>query len=211
MMTSRLILVGCGAFARELINWVDDLVDLGKSIKVTGFLDENPKALDGFPYAVSYLGSINAYEPQVGDQLLMAIGDPKAKKAIYSDLKAKGASFTSLIHPSAVIARTAKLGEGVVVCPQAFVSADAIVGDLCAINGNASIGHDVRLGDFCTLSSHVDLTGWVQVEECAFFGSGARVLPKVKIGTGARIGAGAVVMRGVPADAVVYAPPAKRL
>ena len=210
MMSGRLILVGCGAFARELINWVDDLVDLGKSIQVSGFLDENPKALDGFPYAVPYLGTITAYKPQVGDQLLMAIGDPKAKKALYADLKAKGASFASLIHPTAVIARTSKLGEGVVVCPQAFISADAVVGNLCVINGNASVGHDVRLGSFSTLSSHVDLTGWVQVEECVFFGSGARVLPKVKIGTGARIGAGAVVMRGVPADKVVYAPPSKR-
>lgn len=211
MMTKRLILVGCGAFARELINWVDDLVDLGKSIPVTGFLDDSPKALDGFPYSVPYLGTIAAYLPEAGDQLLMAIGDPKAKRTLFSELKDKGASFTSLVHPSAVIARSAKLGEGVVVCPQAFVSADAVVGDLCAINGNASVGHDVRLGSFSTLSSHVDLTGWVQVEECSFFGSGARVLPKVKIGTGARIGAGAVVMRNVPADTVMFAPPAKRL
>lgn len=211
MTMDRLILLGCGAFARELINWVDDLVDLGKSIRVSGFLDDNSQALDGFPYSVPYLGSIPNYVPQQGDQLLMAIGDPKAKKAIYEDLKAKGAVFASLIHPSAVIARTARLGEGVVVCPQAFVSADAVVGDLCAINGNASVGHDVRLGSFSTLSSHVDLTGWVQVDECVFFGSGARVLPKVKIGLGARIGAGAVVMRSVPTDAVMYALPAKRL
>lgn len=211
MTMSRLILVGCGAFARELINWVDDLVDLGRSIKVSGFLDESPQALDGFPYSVPYLGSITSYTPQLGDMLLMAIGDPKAKKTIYEDLKAKGAAFASLIHPSAVIAKSAKLGEGVVVCPQAFVSADAVVGDLCAINGNASVGHDVRLGSFSTLSSHVDLTGWVQVDECVFFGSGARVLPKVRIGLGARIGAGAVVMRSVPTDAVMYAQPAKRL
>ncbi len=210
-MSNRLILVGCGAFARELINWVDDLVDIGRSIQLSGFLDANPNALNGFPYTVPYLGTIPDYKPKAGDQLLMAIGDPKVKKALYVDLKSKGASFASLIHPSAVIARSAKLGEGVVVCPQAFVSADAVVGDLCAINGNASVGHDVRLGSFSTLSAHVDLTGWVQVNECAFFGSGARVLPKVKIGTGARIGAGAVVMRGVPADAVVFAPPAKRL
>lgn len=211
MTMGRLIVVGCGAFARELINWVDDLVDIGKSIQVSGFLDDNPQALAGFPYSTPYLGSIPNYTPQEGDQLLMAIGDPKAKKTIYEDLKAKGAVFASLIHPSAVIARTAKLGEGVVICPQAFVSADAVVGDLCAINGNTSVGHDVCLGSFSTLSSHVDLTGWVQVGECVFFGSGARVLPKVKIGFGARIGAGAVVMRSVPADAVMYAQPAKRL
>lgn len=210
-MMNRIILVGCGAFARELINWVDDLVDLGKSSPVAGFLDDNPNALNGFPYSVPYLGAISTYVPQAGDLLLMAIGDPHAKKTLYAELKGKGASFTQLIHPSAVIARSARLGEGVVVCPQAFVSADAVLGDLCAINGNASVGHDVRLGSFSTLSSHVDLTGWVQVGDCAFFGSGARVLPKLKIGSGARVGAGSVVIRSVPSDTVVFAPPAKRL
>jgi sugar O-acyltransferase (sialic acid O-acetyltransferase NeuD family) len=211
MISSRFILVGCGAFARELINWVDDLVELGRSIPLTGFLGENSEAFDGLPYAVPYLGTIQSYTHQAGDLLLMGIGDPKVKKALYGELKAKCALFASLIHPSAVIAKTAKLGEGVVVCPHAFVSADAVVGELCAINGNSSVGHDVRLGSFSTLSSHVDLTGWVQVEECVFFGSGARVLPRVKIGYGARIGAGAVVMRTVPADTVMFTPPAKRL
>lgn len=211
MMTERLILVGGGDFARELINWTDDLVDLGKSIPVTGFLDDNPDALKGFQYPVAYLGSIQSYVPQPGDRLLMAVGNPKVKKTLFADMKSRGCHFSTLIHPSAVVARTARLGEGVVVCPQAFISADATVGDLCAINGSASVGHDVKLGSFATLSAHVDLTGWVQVDECVFFGSGARVLPKVKIAAGARIGAGAVVMRSVPADAVVYAPPAKRL
>jgi len=211
MMTERLILVGGGDFARELINWTDDLVDQGKSIPVTGFLDDNPDAFKGFHYPVAYLGSIQSYVSLPGDRLLMAVGNPKVKKSLFVDLKLKGCTFATLIHPSAVVARTATLGEGVVVCPQAFVSADAVVGDLCAINGSASVGHDVKLGSFATLSAHVDLTGWVNVAECVFFGSGARVLPKVKIGYGARIGAGAVVMRSVPADAVVYAPPAKRL
>lgn len=211
MMSKRLILVGGGDFARELINWTADLVDRGMSIPITGFLDDNPGALKGFQYPVEYMGSIHTYIPQAGDQLLMAVGNPKAKKTLFTDLKLKGCDFFTLIHPSAVVARTARLGEGVVVCPQAFISADATVGDLCAINGSASVGHDVKLGSFATLSAHVDLTGWVNVGECVFFGSGARVLPKVKIGAGARIGAGAVVMRSVPSDAVVYAPPAKRL
>ena len=211
MMTERLILVGGGELGRELINWIDDLADMGKSIPVTGFLDDNPDALKGFQYPVAYLGAIQFYVPQTGDLLLMAVGNPKVKKTLFADLKMRGCQFSTLIHPSAVVARTATLGEGVVVCPQAFISADATVGDLCAINGSASVGHDVKLGSFATLSAHVDLTGLVQVDECVFFGSGARVLPKVKIGKGARIGAGSVVMRSVPKDCVMYAPPAKRL
>jgi serine acetyltransferase len=103
------------------------------------------------------------------------------------------------------------LGEGVIVCPQALISADAVIGDMVAINCCASIGHDVVVGPFCTLSAHVDLTGWVEIDECVFFGSGARVLPKVKVQSGARIGAGAVILRSVSKDAVMYAQPAKKL
>lgn len=211
MMANRLILVGGGGFGRELINWVEDVVELGKCIPISGFLDDNSDSLAGFSYTVPHIGSIHSYVPHAGDQLLMAVGDPKVKKKLFIELKAKGAVFAQLIHPSAVVARTAVLGEGVVICPQALVSADVLVGDLCAINANTSVGHDVRLGDFSTLSAHVDLTGGVQVDECVFFGSGSRVLPKVKIGTGARIGAGVVVMRSVPAETVMYAPIAKRL
>jgi acetyltransferase-like isoleucine patch superfamily enzyme len=69
----------------------------------------------------------------------------------------------------------------------------------------------VVLGDYTTLSSHVDLTGWVRVGEACFFGSGARVLPKVAVGEGARIGAGAVVMRNVAPGATMFAAPAKKL
>jgi sugar O-acyltransferase (sialic acid O-acetyltransferase NeuD family) len=211
MMSERLILIGGGEFARELINWIDDLVDLGKSIPVTGFLDDNQDAMKGFHYPVLYLGPIASYFPLAGDRLLMAVSNPKIKKNLFTDLKLKGCVFTTMIHPTAVVARTASLGEGVVICPLAFISANAVVGDLCVINGSSSVGHDVKLGSFATLSAHVDLTGWVRVGECVFFGSGARVLPKVHIGAGARVGAGSVVIRPVPADAVVYAPHAKRL
>lgn len=210
-MTKRLILVGGGAFARELINWAESVPIDGATQSIDGYLDEVDGALASQNYQIPYLGRVQDFSPQTGDLLLMAIGGPLAKKRVFEELKAKGANFITLIHPSSVVARTARLGEGVVVCPQAFISADAVVGDMVAINSFASVGHDVVLGSFCTLSSHVDLTGWVQVEERVFFGSGARVLPKVKIRSGATIGAGANVMRSVPEDAVMYAQPAKKL
>lgn len=206
MNDARFILAGAGAFGRELINWAEDC-----GTPFTAFLDSSAEALAGFGYALDYLGTPDDFQPRAGDLLVMAVGEPEAKRRLALQLKARGAQFARLVHPSAVVARSARLGEGVVVCPQALVSTDAVLGDFSVVNALSSVGHDVDLGAFSTLSCHVDLTGWVRVGEACFFGSGARVLPKVRIGAAARIGAGAIVMRSVPDGATMYAAPAKKL
>ena len=211
MMKNRLILVGCGDFGRELINWADDAADAGACQKLSGFLDDNIAALENYSYELQYLGSVDAFTPVNGDLFVIGIANPETKRFIVQKLKAKGANFCKLIHPSAVIAKTAVLGEGVVVCPHAVISADVYVGDFVAINGLSSIGHDAKIGSFTTLSAHVDITGFVQVGESVFFGTGAKILPKVKIGNKSTIGAGTTIMRSVPEGAVMYALPAKRL
>lgn len=209
-MGGRLILVGAGSFGRELINWAYDVAEQGGSA-FSGYLDATQNVLAGSAYALPWLGTPDDFVPQPGDQLVLAIADPAAKQAVAGKLRAKGACFARLVHPTAVVARTAVLGEGVVLCPHSLVSADAQIGNFVAINAMASVGHDVVVGDYTTLSGHVDLTGFVQVGAGCFFGTGAKVLPKVKIGSRARIGAGATVMRAVPDEAVMYTMPAKRL
>lgn len=210
MNKSRLTLVGGGAFGRELINWALDIAKVGNFPEVSGFLDIGSEALGEYGYELEYLGDIEQYSPRNAEKFVIAIGDPKKKRKIVELLKNKGAQFETLIHPSAVVARSAVLGEGVVVCPNSFVSADARIGDFVAINGLSSIGHDVDLGSYSTLSAHVDLTGWVKVGEECFFGTGAKVLPKVTIGRGSRIGAGSLIMRDVKPETVMYAMPAKK-
>lgn len=211
MMHKQLIVAGCGAFARELINWAQDVADAGRGEAVSGFLDANPAALEGYPYQLDWRGNIDDYQPRDGEAVIVAIGNPTAKRAVVERLRARGARFASLVHPSAVVARSAVLGESVVICPQCVISSDAQVGDFVAVNVLSSVGHDVKLGAFSTLSSHVDLTGFVQTGEEVFFGSGAKVLPKLKIGARAKIGAGATVMRSVAEDAVIYTAPARKL
>lgn len=210
-MVKRLILVGGGASAREYIDLSDAICAGGQSKKITAYIDDTGPALKGSDYQLEYLGSVHQYIPNPGDEFVMAIASPQSKRQISQLLRDRGAKFAQLIHPSAAISSTAKLGEGVIIGAHTFVSASAKIGDLVAINALSSVGHDVDLGSFCTLSAHVDLTGYVQVGEGVFFGSGARVLPRVKIGSGAKIGIGATVMRSVPPNAVMYIQPAKKL
>ncbi len=210
-MAKHYIVVGGGGFGREVACWVMDLASRGGGGRVVGFLDDDVKNTAGFPPGVAYLGGIDSYAPRAEEELLLSIGDPKIKQRIVAKLKGRGAHFASLAHPTVVIALTATLGEGVVLCPYAVVSANAQVGDFVTVNICSSVGHDVRIGAFSTLSAHDDLTGGVLLAERVMVGSGARVLPGVHVGADAVIGAGAVVVRNVAAGTTVYALPAKPL
>jgi len=206
-METTYVLVGGGAFARELVGWLR--LDQPSAV-VRGYLGahEEPGMAR---YSLPWLGTVEQYTPAPTDRLLMAIGDPAAKRQVVETLAQRRAEFASFTHSSAVIHPGAVLGRGVVVCPNGVVSADADVGDFVCINLASTVGHDVVLGAFSTLSAHVDLTGRVQVGQGVFFGSGARAVPDVRIGANARVGAGATVMRTVADGSTVYAPPAKRL
>lgn len=211
MEKGRTIIVGAGGFGRELINWAQDCHQAGSLPPVAGLLDDDPRVMDGFTYPVGLLGTAVNFTPKPGDQLLMAIGTPAIKERVAEMLIARGAQFTTLIHPRAVIAGSARIGVGSILCPLSLVSADADIGRFCSINVLSSIGHDVRLGDYSTLSAHIDLTGAVSIGRGVMIGTGAKVLPRVKVGEGATIGAGSVVYRAVPAGRSVFSAPAKLL
>lgn len=208
----NIIIVGAGSFGRELCCWLEDIV-AGKPMRIGGFLDDTrapAEALNAqYPYPL--LGAIDSYAVRQDDVFVIAIADPPAKLRIAAALLEKGATFLTVVHPTAVLARTARLGQGVIVCPFALVSADSSVGDFVTINSYSSIGHDAQVAQGCTLSCHVDITGHTQIDEGVFFGSGATVLPKVQVGAQARIGAGTVIMRKVAPGSTMYAMPAKKL
>ena len=206
---SDYVLVGGGAFAREILGWFTP--GLASGDRFAGYLDDGEGSMATAGYDLPHLGPIGGFRPSSSQRLVMALTDPAGKAAVVERLADARDAFAALIHSRAWRTRTAVIGRGVVVGPFADISADARVGDFATVNGYASVGHDAELGAFSTLSGYVDLTGFVKVGERCFFGSGARVLPKVVIGADATIGAGAVVVRTGAAGSTMYAAPARRL
>ena len=203
------VLVGGGAFAREIFDWFAPGLEAGD--RFSGYLDDGDQPFKAFGRDLPQLGDTHGFKPGSETLLVMAVGDPGGKQALAQRLTAQGGRFATLLHPRAWISASARLGRGVVVGPFADVSADARGGDYVTLNAYASIGHDAQVGDFSTLSGYVDLMGGVKVGRAAFLGSGARVLPGVSVGDGCMIGAGAVVVRKAPDGATLYAAPARRL
>ena len=207
----RVIFVGAGDFGRELVSWflhiyLDNLDELA-----LGFIDDNVSTMRAGGRDLTYFGQINTFIPLVTDQLYMTITKPPVRRRIAHQLKDGGAKFSSFVHPYALIAATAIIGEGCILGPYSLVSENAVLDEFVIVNSYSSIGHEARVGACTTLSGHIDLTGHVRIGSEVFIGSGARVLPRQIVGNSAVVGAGAVVMRSVPDGRTAYASPAKLL
>ena len=104
---------------------------------------------------------------------------------------------------------------------QVYIGEDLIIIDELNDKGRVIIGDRVAISERVTLvvSSNPnfsrirpfikDLHGFIEIKDDAWLGTGTVILPNVKIGTGAVVGAGAVVIKDVPDFTVVGGVPAK--
>lgn len=211
VMSKRGVIIGGGAFAREARCWAANSKSSGDLPKFDYFLDANPDALSGFPeLGLNHLGDMETYQPQAEDLFLIAVGDPDVKGRVVERLSSLGAQFATVLHETAVISASAKIGVGVVIGPSAYIATDSTVGSFTCINSLTGIGHDAKIGEYCTISSQVDVTGNVVIGPMTFVGSGARIMPGVKVGRNSKIGAGALVVRSVRPDTTMFSAPARK-
>ena len=116
---------------------------------------------------------------------------------------------TSYIHPRARISAPSNVTIGTnCFIGRAFLYAlDKIsVGDKSIVGDDVFLctgSHDIYAADF-----HL-VTKPIAVGRCVWIGTGATILPGVRIGDGAVVGAMAVVSRDVPDEAVVVGNPAR--
>lgn len=207
----RLLIVGASGFGREILCWAREIPKAQREWDVGGFLDANPGALEGFGVDVPILGDPVSWEPEARDRFVCAIGDPTIKLRLCRALSARGAVFSTFIHPSAHVPAGNHLGEGVVFCPRSGLTTNVTVGDFVTFNLASGAGHDARIGDGCTFSGYAEVTGNVVLGEGVLLGSHACVLPGVAVGDFAKIGAGGVVVRRVPPGATVFGNPARQV
>ena len=205
-----IIIIGAGGFGREVYLWAKDSFSKDQ-YKITGFLDDNPKILDNYDMDVGIIGNLNSYEIKNQDRFLFAIGDIDVKKRLIIKMKKRGAKFLTLVHPTAIMANTTKIGEGVIICPFCLVSDNVLLEDFVMMNVYSSCGHDAKVGRYSILSPYATLNGFVILEDEVFLGTHTTVIPYKRVGYKSKISANSVVMRDVATNKIVFGVPGKAI
>lgn len=205
-----LIIVGAGGFGRELLQWVKDINKIENRWNILGFIDDTEDPLKDKACDYKVIGTIVDWEPKENQEFALAIADPNGKVIVANQLKEKGAKFATVIHPTASINEFAEMGEGLVVYPRATIGPNTQIGDFVTIL-SCGVGHDASIGSYSTICAFCDITGYVQIGEKVFVASSVSIIPKRKIGDGAYIGAGSVVIGNVRAGVHVFGNPAKKM
>lgn len=201
-MSESIILIGGSGHARVIMDCIR-----ASGGSVAGILD------DGIPAGTrisdtAVLGTVADWEAYPDHSFLIAIGNNEIRQTIAEKLPVR---WATVIHPSAVVSPSVRLGEGTVVMPNAVINAGAAVGRHCIINTGAVVEHDNVLGDYVHISPNAALGGTVTVGAGTHVGIGACVRNNTDICARCKIGAGAAVVKSITEPGTYVGVPARRI
>lgn len=199
----KLLIIGAGGHGKvvadaalKLLRWQE-----------IGFLDD----ANVFDYPYKILGKINSLGKLSNEfqDVFIAIGNNRLRGELLSDAKSIGYELPNIIHPSAIVSDSVKIGEGTLICPNAVINPFAQIGNGCIINTAAIIEHDCIINDYVHVSPNAALAGGVEVGAYSWIGIGSNIIGTKKIGKHVVVGAGSVVINDIQDNVKVVGVPAK--
>ncbi len=195
--------VGAGGHAKVVVS---TLQAAGYTIK--GLFDDDPMKSGKSVLGIPVRGSTAEFALLGPRPAVIGVGNNAARRKLAKQFE--GLEWVTVVHPTAYVHPSVRLGWGTVVFAGAVIQPDTVVGSHCIINTAASVDHDCILGDYVHVAPGSHLAGGVVLGEGVFLGIGSSTIPGVKVGSWTVVGAGGVVvsdlMPGVLAVGVPASP-----
>ena len=137
----NIVIIGAGDLGKELVWLVEDINKIKPTYVILGFLDDDVMKDRNAFAGYRVLGGNRRLERLIEKTPLsavVAIQDGSTRKKIVEE-HPNFNNWESIIHPSAVIASSRKLGKGSIVFPNTTVSVDTKIGDFGLLYINSTI------------------------------------------------------------------------
>jgi len=188
----------------------DIIVTMGR--KVEAYCDTSEKEFN--PINITYLG--NEQDKEVLENLksfdyFVSIGNNSIRKLIYERIKITLGQGITIVHSTAVISPSAKIGEACMISCQAIINAFSKIEDGVICNSGSIIEHESKIGAFSHIAPGAVLAGNVKIGHNTFIGANAVIKEGIEIGNNCLVGAGTVVVKNIPDNQTVVGNPQRKL
>lgn len=206
----NVVIIGAGGLGREIAAMM--IRHYSEQYNLLGFVDDGKTPHDTVNGAY-VLGGLDWLASQGQIAVVIALGKPAVRKAVYEKIKHLPLEFPNIIHPQARLhyPQFIEMGQGNIICDSAILTVNVSLGHFNLINLQATLGHDMVLHNYNTLMPAVHISGGAEIHSEAFIGTGANLIKATKVGSKAVVSAGAVVQNDIPTGETWAGVPAKPL
>jgi sugar O-acyltransferase (sialic acid O-acetyltransferase NeuD family) len=209
-VVEKIVILGAGGFAREVLDVFDACNEVGQSYDVLGWVVDREYGSAGtMVNDKPILGDLDWLAKHSSQVLAVcSIAAPELRLDVVGRATQRGIHFCNVIHPNATLTRWVAMGEGVVVTAGCILTNQIVLGNHVHVNLDCTIGHDAILDDFVTLAPGVHVSGKVRLSAGCYVGTGANIIDRIRVGEWSIVGAGSTVIRDVPPNTTVVGVPA---
>ncbi|MHB0956095.1 MAG: acetyltransferase [Pirellulaceae bacterium] len=133
---------------------------------------------------------------------LISMWDQNVRQEWLQAAEGLGMVPCSVVHPSAYVSDTARVGKGVYLAANVIVSVNAVVADHVIVNYSCTVGHDSVIGSHSFLNPGARLSGNVTIGDRVLIGSNAFVFQGLSIANDSLIDAMTYVDRNIESNMI---------
>ncbi|WP_430790455.1 acetyltransferase [Virgibacillus flavescens] len=202
---------GSGGFAREVAMLIERINKTDKPTwNILGFIDDDVTKRGEIINGYQVVGNSEVLKGYQLIYVVLGVGSPAAKESIIHNLSTfEHVVFPNIIHPGVDLHKTNKLGKGNILCAGTVITCNIEMKDFVTVNISTTIGHDVTLHSYSTISPNSSISGNVVLKNGVDCGTNATIIQGKVIGKHTIIGAGATVVKDLPANCTAVGSPAK--
>ncbi len=214
MKETKLIIIGAGLSTIEIIDQIDDINKFSlNKIKILGILDDNKKLLNKKISSIPVIGNTRQMKKFKNEYFFLGIQSYKnrfKRSDFIKNIKKNIKKFITIIHPSALIGKNAKIGRGCLINNNTHIYSNSKLGNFCNISANVSIAPNSNIRENCFIGFSSIIASDVIIEKNSYIGMRSCVLESIKINQGSRVLPNTLVHRNFNKNkAIIFGDPAK--
>ena len=205
------VIIGAGTYGEVYLAYLQEA-----GVDIVGFLDDAPQFKGKTVQGIPVLGSIsllNSLKQTDGiEAVYCPLGNNKLRVQFLSLARELGYKTPNYIHPSVIISPHVTIGEGVYILLGTTIMPHTVINDFVMISMGVHLAHHNVLEEGVFLSTGCNFGASIHAHKYAYCGISSTIMTGMhELVEDCRRFSGAVVIRDVPAKAVMAGVPAKVL